>query len=367
MDRLGFLDHAPIHFHFRQTNRDFIVEELPLYPFSGNGEHLVLKIRKKNLTTWQMLQAISERTGAKVSQMGYAGLKDKEAMTIQYVTLPKIYENEIAKLDHPQIKILDATYHNNKLRIGHLKGNRFFVRLKKVGDVEALKINEALGKIGEQGMPNYFGYQRFGRDKQNYELGRLIVEGKRKERDRKKRKLFVNAYQSHLFNLWLSKRVEMSKLIDAFSLQELTTLLDLPSGIIKELKQQEPFFKIFPGDIACHYPFGKYFEVLLPLDESRRFASHQISITGLLPGTRAVRAKGLAGSIEKDFDADIREFGDRRFAWVFVQELEGRYIAQEGWFELGFVLPRGCYATVLIEQIANRPIEGGEEDLGEED
>ncbi|MFB1008840.1 MAG: tRNA pseudouridine(13) synthase TruD, partial [Sulfurospirillum sp.] len=137
MIRQFFLTHSPISAMFTKNSSDFVVNEIPLYPFSGEGEHLVLHVRKKDLTTWDMLQYLSEVTGCKVRDFGYAGLKDKDGMTTQYISLHKSYEPKLANFTHDKIKILDKTYHNNKIRTGHLKGNRFFVRLKKVNPIDA--------------------------------------------------------------------------------------------------------------------------------------------------------------------------------------------------------------------------------------
>ncbi len=357
MDRIFYLDHAPIDFYFRQSPETFVVEEVPLYPFSGEGEHLVVKVRKKELTTWQMLQILSEHLGVKLRDIGYAGLKDKNALTYQYISLPKRYEDALKNFSHPKIKIIETTYHTNKIRLGHLKGNRFFVRLKKVLPVAARKIDEVLKIIDKEGLPNYFGYQRFGIDGNNWELGRKVVEGALRIREPKKRRFLINAYQSHLFNLWLSERIKQSKLINAFSAKELTQVLDLPSGIIEELQKQPRFFKLLPGDVMMHYPRGKIFFAEDVRSESERFAARAIAPTGLLPGRRTKRAEGLAREIEKDFDDEhITEFGDRRYAWVFVEELEGRYKEEHAWYELNFFLPKGCYATVLLEEIAHKKL-----------
>lgn len=356
MDRLFFLDHSPINFHFKQSPETFVVEEVPLYEFSGVGEHLILKMRKKNLTTWQMLQTVSEQVGVKLRDIGYAGLKDKNALTYQYISINKKYEENLKKLNHPDIKIIEITKHKNKIRLGHLKGNRFFIRLKKVMSVDAKKIENVLKIIENEGMPNFFGYQRFGIEGDNYILGEELVK-KGKKKISKKEKLFINAYQSHLFNLWLSKRVEISKLVNSFKKNELKNLLDLPSGIIDELKKQPQFFKLLPGDIASHYPYGKLFEIEDVIDESKRFKNRDISPTGLLPGAKVKRANGLARVIERDFDDErINIFGDRRFAWVFPKEIEGEYKEKSAWYELRFFLPKGSYATVLLEEIAHRSL-----------
>ncbi|BAF69806.1 tRNA pseudouridine(13) synthase TruD [Nitratiruptor sp. SB155-2] len=359
MDRLFFLDHSPIDFYFKQSPETFVVEEVPLYPFSGAGEHLIVKVRKKNMTTWQMLQSISEQVGVKIRDIGYAGLKDKNALTYQYISLHKKYEEALKKFSHPLIKTIELTYHKNKIRRGHLKGNRFFIRLKKVKPVDAKKIDEVLKILEEEGMPNFFGYQRFGIDGDNWQLGKEIVEGKRKERNKTLKKLLINAYQSHLFNLWLSKRIELSKLLNCFTQNELSQTLDLPRSIIKELQCQKPFFKLFPGDIAMHYPNGKIFGVEDVKGESERFFAKAIAPTGLLPGVKTKRCDGLARDIEKDYDDErISEFGDRRYAWIFPQELHGIYKEKNAWYELSFFLPKGSYATVLLEEIAHRKIKG---------
>ena len=132
MDRFYSLAYASIDFHFKQSPRDFVVEEIPLYEFSGEGEHLILFVRKKNLTTPEMIGKIARYLGIKNKEIGYAGLKDKHGMTIQHISLPKKFVTQIEKFKHPKIKILETHIHSNKLKIGHLKGNRFFIRLKKV-------------------------------------------------------------------------------------------------------------------------------------------------------------------------------------------------------------------------------------------
>ncbi|MRI57938.1 MAG: tRNA pseudouridine(13) synthase TruD [Epsilonproteobacteria bacterium] len=357
MDRIFYLDHAPIDFYFKHSPETFVVEEVPLYPFSGEGEHLILKVRKKGMTTWEMLQALSEQIGVKVKDIGYAGLKDKNALTYQYISINKKYEEPLERFFHTNIKIIETTRHKNKIRLGHLKGNRFFVRLKKVSPLSAKKIDEVLKIIAQEGLPNYFGYQRFGLDEKNYLIGQAIVEGKRKERSKKLRRFYINAYQSHLFNLWLSKRIEHSKLLKSFDPKELKDIFDLPTDLLKELKEQPRFFKIYPGDIMMHYPFGKIFFADDVPQEARRFLAKSVAPTGLLPGRRVKRSDGLSREIEKDFDDErIDEFGDRRYAWVFVEDLKGRYKEKEAWYELNFFLPKGSYATVLLEEIAHKKL-----------
>jgi len=354
--KLHFTSHSPIKVHFSKTSRDFGVEEVPLYDFSGSGEHLVLKIRKKDMTTWELIQKISEYIGCKVRDIGYAGLKDKDGITTQFICIHKRYKDKINAFQNNNVKILETTYHNNKLKIGHLKGNKFFIRFKKVLPLDAKKIENVLKTIEEKGMPNYFGYQRFGRDKNNYTIGKDILFSKANIKNKKKRDFFISAYQSHIFNLWLSKRVEISKLFESFEQKELENLFIYPKTLIKNIKKQPNFFKILPGDILHHYPYGKAFECLDIDIEAKRFVKKDITVTGILPGKKTKFATEEAGLLEKEFISECEEVlskmnGSRRFAWIFPEILDYRYKKEEAWFEFSFFLPKGSYATVLIEEI----------------
>ena len=359
MNRLFYLNHTPLHTHFTKNSKDFVVSEVPLYGFSGEGEHLILKVRKKDLTTWGMLQIFSETSGAKLREFGYAGLKDKDGMTIQYISILKKYEKSFENFSHEKIKILESTYHNNKIKTGHLKGNRFFIRLKKVNPTEALMMQNILKIMDKEGFPNYFGYQRFGREGNNFERGRGILEGKIKERNKKMRNFFISAYQSHLFNLWLSKRVEISKLFDSFDEKELFTLFNFPKETVRQIKTQPAFFKLLPGELMHHYPHGRMFLCKDLEAESQRFNEKQITPTGLLAGKKAQNATGLAGNYEKDIIKECEGFcekmhGTRRFAWIWAEDIESTYKEDQAWFELNFTLPKGSYATTFLEELTHQ-------------
>ena len=359
LDRLYALDHAPIDFHFRQNANDFVVKEIPLYEFSGDGEHLVLHIRKKNLSTFEMVGAIARYLGIKQKEIGYAGLKDKHALTYQYISLPRKYEDRMKSFEHPNIKILESTYHNNKIRMGHLKGNRFFIRVKKISPTSAVKINEALGTIKQMGMPNFFGYQRFGNDGNNHIQGEKIAKGEAREKNPRVKKLLINAYQSHLFNLWLSRRLEINSLVNSFELPELETLLNMPNELVKKMKAQSHPFKLIEGDVMEHYPHGRLFEFEGSEEDLERFNTRDITVTGLLCGKKVKHASLVAREIEKDFDDTINADGARRYAWVYPTDIEGKFNAIEAQYEMHFTLPKGAYATVLIEEIAKRKIQEG--------
>lgn len=356
MDRFYSLAHASIDFHFKQSPRDFVVEEIPLYEFSGDGEHLILQVRKKNLSTNEMIGHIARYLGIKNKEIGYAGLKDKHAMTIQYISLHKKYEESMDNFNFDGIKIISKTYHNNKIRIGHLKGNRFYIKLKKVNPTSATKIDEALKNIEKFGMPNFFGYQRFGNDGDNHILGEKLAKGEARERNPRVKKLLVNAYQSHLFNLWLSRRLEISSLVSSFEVSELETLLNMPNEEVKKMKAQKHPFKLISGDVMEHYPHGRLFDYLGDDEDLKRFEARDVSVTGLLCGKKARIATMDARVIEKEYDDDINADGARRYAWVYPTDLEGRFNQEQAQYEMNFTLPKGSYATVLIEEIAKRKI-----------
>ncbi|MGB5792337.1 tRNA pseudouridine(13) synthase TruD [Poseidonibacter sp.] len=346
-----YLSHSKIDVVFKQTKDDFVVTEEPLYEFSGEGEHLILKIRKKDLATWDALEIIAKFVGCKSRDIGYAGLKDKNAMTIQCISINKKYEEKLKSFNHANIKILNTTYHNNKIKVGHLKGNKFFIRLKRVNLIDCRKIEEALGKIVTYGMPNYFGFQRFGIEGDNYKKGKAIIEGTLKEKRRNLKQMYINSYQSYLFNSWLSKRIEISKLVDAFEPKEICERLNLPLDVVKRMKKQKHPLKIMTGDLLSHYPFGKIFTIDDLETESDKFFQRDRVPTGLLSGKRVKNSEGLAYEIEKEFQEQTGEDGARRFAWIFPTEVESNYKEEKNWMELQFFLPKGSYATELIAEI----------------
>jgi tRNA pseudouridine13 synthase len=346
-----YLNHSKIDVVFKQNKDDFVVTEIPLYEFSGEGEHLVLKIRKKDLATWDAIEILAKFLNCSSRDFGYAGLKDKNAMTVQSISVHRKYEEALKSFQHENLRILETTYHNNKIKVGHLKGNKFFIRLKRVGAIEKRKIEEALGLIVTNGIPNYFGFQRFGIDGDNYKKGKDIIDGKLKEKRRNLKQMYINAYQSYLFNSWLSKRIEISKLIDAFEPKEIYQRLNLPLDVVKQMKKQKHPFKLITGDLLSHYPFGKIFTIENLEEESAKFNERDRVPTGLLSGKRVKNSVGLAYEIEKEFEAHTGEDGARRFAWIFPEDISSNYKEDKNWMELQFYLPKGCYATEVIAEI----------------
>ena len=350
------LSHEKIEAHFSKNSSDFVVRERALYEFSGRGEHLILHICKKDLSTKEALKLLSEYSGVKVKDFGYAGLKDKQGLTFQYLSLARKFEEKLRNFSHEKLKILDTFYHDNKLKIGHLRGNSFFIRLKKVSKINALKIKQAFEKLDEQGFANYFAYQRFGKFNDNYKQGLEILQGKRKLRDKKMRDFLLSAFQSILFNAYLSKRLELSHFAKKFSKKEFASIYKLDKKEVNEIYSQEHFFKLLRGDLLCHYPFGKNFFCEDLINESLRFKQRDISVTGLLLGQRAMQAKDFALSLENEIFKPFYLFnsslnGSRRFLWSYLQDAKLSYDEQKAHLCLEFFLQKGSYATTILEEL----------------
>ena len=360
------LTHSPINAYFSKNTDDFVVREIPLYPCSGDGEHLIIEIQKKDTTTSEAILALSSHIGIKARDFGYAGLKDKQGMTTQFLSLPRKFENALSNFSHEKIKILSANAHNNKLRIGHLKGNNFFIRLKKVLPSEATKLQQAITLIDKIGYPNYFGYQRFGKFGDNALGGLEILKSGtlngKKLKNVKTSNFLISAFQSDLFNKWLSKRIEISRFADEFSASELCKIYPFfDKNEIASLKSQKQFFKLLSGEVLGHYPYGKYFNCVDMDSELKRFVCRDITSCGLIIGEKAYASSGVAKKIEDEIFGDFYEIsasqdGSRRFSWAYLEDTSFKYNPEKAHFGINFTLQKGSYATVVLEEILHKDI-----------
>lgn len=345
--------HTPIHFEFKQTVERFFVEEVPLYDFTGSGNYLVLKIKKTDMSTWKLIHVISKATGLEERDIGYAGLKDKSATTVQYISIPKKYETDLLKnLTTERVEILEQTYNKMPIKIGHLKGNRFSIILYDVNSEDAERFNAVGLKMQQTGIPNYYGYQRFGEDSQSYLQGKEIAHSGKKLKGSKE-KLLVSAYQSYLFNSWLASRIEISSVIARHSPETAAKKLAYPLELVKVLAKQPQFFKLFLGDMIQAYPYGKRSVVNDMAEASRAFNQAGISPTGLLCGSNIERAKSDAYHLEEPFDdTELSNLkGDRRYAWIWPKTFTTLYDPKTRKLTVGFYLPKGAYATTFLEEI----------------
>jgi tRNA pseudouridine13 synthase len=193
----------------KRLNEDFIVTELPLQLPSGEGEHLWLDVEKNGANTAFVAQQLAEAAGVQEMDVGYAGLKDRYAITRQWfsIYLPKGETPDLTQLAHPEFKVLSQSRHVKKLRPGDLLGNRFRIVLRDVtGDREAVETN--LKAVAAQGVPNYFGAQRFGFDGGNVELGRAMLAREIRVRNPKKKGIYLSAVRSFVFNEVLALRIQ---------------------------------------------------------------------------------------------------------------------------------------------------------------
>lgn len=191
----------------RSTPEDFFVEELPAFEPSGEGEHLLLTLEKRGMNTTFVARKLAEWAGVAEMAVGYAGLKDRHAVTRQRfsVQLPGRAAPDVSVLEAEGLKVLEASRHSRKLSRGALAGNRFVLILRQVQGDPAL-IEERLGKIAEHGVPNRFGEQRFGRDGGNVQAALAMFGGRRVGREQ--RSILLSAARSELFNRVLSVRVQ---------------------------------------------------------------------------------------------------------------------------------------------------------------
>ena len=192
----------------RVAEEDFFVEELPLYEPSGSGEHLLLTVEKRGRTTPEVAKEIALLLGARERDAGTAGLKDRRAVTVQRISVAtRAPAEEALRIKGPGFRVLAAARHGNKLRPGHLRGNRFRIVVRGVVP-EALPRAEAIcARLRAQGAANLFGPQRFGKRGDNAALGHAILLRETQVRDRFLRRMALSALQSELFNRCLAARI----------------------------------------------------------------------------------------------------------------------------------------------------------------
>ena len=194
---------------FRAQPEDFQVDEELGYLPSGVGEHVFLHVCKRGENTAWVAEKIAELAKVNVMDIGYCGRKDRHAVTAQWfsVYLPKTPEPDWSLLNTESIQLLSVSRHQHKLRRGEHQQNNFVIRLRDVQTVDRNLLQQKIDMVLAQGVPNYFGEQRFGRGGNNLrEAQAILVDGKR-YRDKQKRGLMLSAARSYLFNKVLAARV----------------------------------------------------------------------------------------------------------------------------------------------------------------
>jgi tRNA pseudouridine13 synthase len=312
---------------------DFIVDEIPLYPLSGAGEHLYVRVEKRGFTTPSMVRAVTRAAGVDERDVGYAGLKDKHAVTRQWLSLPN-KARPPSEWQLPEgIQVVEHTRHANKLRTGHLLGNRFAITLV-TSDSGALDTARACAaRLAESGVYNYFGGQRFGRRGDGLRQALVWVrEGaKLHGMPRFLSKLYPSVIQAEVFNRYFSARraLGMSRLIagEVVRLDQAGAMFS-----VEDVERESP--RLTSGDIHLTGPiFGPKAR-----PTSAEAAALELSIIDELGLTADARDKlaRLAPGTRRDLIAPVT---DLRVEWAGV----GRLLVQ-------FSLPSGSYATEVIRQ-----------------
>lgn len=316
---------------------DFIVEEIPAYLPSGEGEHLFLWTEKRDLAAEQLHARIARVLRISRNDVGIAGLKDRRAVTRQFVSVPARCEALISRLESPELRVLSATRHRNKLRTGHLRGNRFEIVVRDSAD-DALACAAAIGPvIRERGFPNYYGEQRFGIDDATVDLGFDLLAGRKQPRDipaNRRRfllRLALSAVQSRLFNDVLAERLVGQRLhhIDAGDVMQVVA-----SGgcfVVADVETEQTRFDRRESVVT-----GPLFGVEMKPPTGAPLEREQSVLTrhGITPAMLAANRKLIPGA--------------RRPSVIWPEELE--IDAVPAGLRFRFTLPSGVYATTLLRE-----------------
>jgi tRNA pseudouridine13 synthase len=324
----------------KASPEDFRVDEIPAYLPAGTGPHLWLRVEKRDRTTRDVVRALSRALCVPERDVGYAGLKDRAAVTTQWLSFPLARDPDPAGLAGDGYRVLEASRHGNKLRTGHLRGNRFAIAVRGGDPIRARACAAALQ---ERGLANLFGFQRFGAMGQNADIGRALLQGRldaaevrRAARDRFLRRLVISAWQARLFNRWLSER--------------------LAEGL---------FATALRGDVMKKLATGGLFTCEDPEADTARVAAFEISAAGPMFGHKMRPATGDALAREERLlaedgvtAADLargggESEGTRRAGRIplalGLEPIDDGYLVE-------FELPKGSYATVVLRELVKGEI-----------
>ncbi len=317
----------------RSQPEDFQVDETLSFQPEGEGEHMLLRLRKRNTNTDWLAQQLAVFVGTSGRDVGYAGLKDRDAVTSQWfsVRIPSGVEPDWSQLESDEVQVLEAVRHRRKLRRGALAQNRFCLRLRDL-EGDTYDIEQRLERISIQGVPNYFGEQRFGHDQKNLAKANQLFSGDLKKVTKHKRGIYLSAARSYLFNLILAGRVEQGSWNQALSGDLM--LLD---------------------GSRSHFPVSEVDEVI-----RQRMVDLDIHPTGPLWGKGQQQIAGTAEELErvildnhKEWTAGLIRLGlnhDRRALRARVIDLRWNWMDQKN-LEISFGLNPGSYATMVLREV----------------
>jgi tRNA pseudouridine13 synthase len=392
---------------------DFLVDELPLYEPCGHGEHLYLRLQKTDVSHGEMMRCLERTFRVPEAAIGFAGMKDKRGVTSQTVSILTPLDPAEHPIAHDRIAVLWAARHTNKIRRGHLAGNRFAVRIREVDPMAAPQALRALRQVEQRGVPNYFGFQRFGYRRNNHRLGAAILSGDWPgvldellgsrgspfpDYQRERRELYDAGRFAEAAAQWtVSDRAELTA-INALrrgrSPQQAVRAISRASRDFWVSALQSAMFNrvldrrvddaaldhLLEGDLAWKHDSRSVFRIgaaeLERPELQRRLAAIEVSPSGPLWGHGMMRAEGAIDQRELEAldaaGADPHLFldpargpeGARRPLRVPLRNaaLEAGSDEHGGYIRLAFDLPRGAYATIVLREITRI-----EEDAGEEE
>ncbi len=321
------------HALLRSQPEDFRVAEQMPFTLDGHGEHLWLRVRKRGLNTDQLAKRLARIAGIQRRDIGYAGMKDRHAITEQWFSLHLPGRDDPEWHGLPEgVGIVEAVRHTRKLKTGALAGNGFEIVLRDCsGDRAALATR--VESIRREGVPNYFGEQRFGRNGENIAKARALFAGSVNIRDRHLRGIYLSAARSFLFNEVLAGRVRAG------------TWQTASDGEVCLLDGRNSFFAVDAVDDTIR----------------RRLLEHDVHLSGPLWGageltTRgAVRERETAMAMQHaDLARGLEEAGlrqERRALRVVPKDMKAEAVDDRTW-RLAFRLPPGCYATAVLRELA---------------
>ena len=375
--------------------QDFLVEEIAAYQPSGQGEHCFAQIEKRGIATLEALRRLSKALGVQERDLGYAGMKDAVGVTRQTVSIPRVAPEKVLSLQIPGISVLSAVLHGNKLRLGHLKGNRFRIRVRGALPGAAARAEEVLAILETRGVPNRFGSQRYGVQGNSHRIGAALLRGAFREAvdtligdpaavsDERWRRA-IEAYRGGdlagslaLFpGHFRAERELLGRLVqrpDAFekafnSVQPRLKRLYLSafqSSLFDQVLEArlDRLEQVAEGDIAFKHENGACFLVKDAVAESIRAQSFEISATGPIFGCTMMEPEGAQLELEQavlaaeeltpasfNLPGALRMEGERR---PFRVPLAGAgvEVADAGDLVVSFSLPRGSYATCVMSEI----------------
>jgi len=382
----------------KENPEDFFVQEIPLYEPSGEGEHVYCEIQKRGMSTFDLVNRLSYELHVPRQNIGFAGMKDANAVTRQVLSIQGVQEDQLTALKLPDIEILWVRRHGNKLRLGHLKGNRFAIRIRDVESTDVVKVEPIMAAIQQRGLPNFFGEQRFGSRQNNDLLGAALIRddsmGLLKlllgtpdprfddAQTGHARKLFDEHKNEDALHNWprrggMERRV-LHRLIKSHKPSAAVRMIDEPlrrlwisalqSRVFNEVlsRRISTYDQILPGDFAWKHENGACFMVEDIAADQQRAASFEISATGPLVGYRMSTPEGEPLKIEQEvlaqFQLTPEQFrlegkhkvkGARRPLRVKVEDvaISGGADDHGPHVTLAFTLPAGTFATIVLHEV----------------